>query len=279
MMGSKLEQRKAWVILVAVTLVFISGVLSVSVFGIYGISVPICLMLGILLWAVFEFRQYSLDLFVRQFHASNRLFSQIEAYQGVLNTLQPRLPLPATRGWAASPDFLREVIMHVLQDRPECVVEASSGTSTLVLGYCMERSGRGHVYSLEHEIRYAERTRKAVLAHGLDRWVTVIHAPLVGHTIRGEEHRWYDLSGATFTSEIDLLVVDGPPDTIQPLARYPAFPVLEARLSRRACILLDDGARADERTIAHRWAEEHQGVSLEFLDLESGGWKLQRSGE
>jgi hypothetical protein len=103
----------------------------------------------------------------------------------------------------------------------------------------------------------------------------VIHAPLVQHDVNGSKHQWYDLSALQLPGSIDLLVVDGPPETTQKLARYPAVPLLASKFSRGARILLDDGSRPDERLMARRWAEENPGSQLEFLHLEAGAWSLR----
>jgi hypothetical protein len=219
-----------------------------------------------------------LGLFVRQVTDSRRQFAQMEALQGVLHTLDPVLPLPATRGWAASPDLLREIVLQVLTEPTELVVEASSGTSSLVLGYCMKRLGKGRVVSLEHDPEYAARTRKAVRDHGLEAHVTVLDAPLVEHTMDGQRQLWYDLSALVLPGPVDLLVVDGPPDTVQPLARYPALPLLRHHLASGARVLLDDGDRQDERAMAKRWAGSCPGASLHYLDFEAGAWLLRLNG-
>jgi hypothetical protein len=76
---------------------------------------------------------------------------------------------------------------------------------------------------------------------------------------------------------IDFLRVDGPPQTTQHLARYPALALLASRLASIVCILTDNVAHPEERKIAERWASELPGASLRFLAHEKGTAFLQRS--
>ena len=70
-------------------------------------------------------------------------------------------------------------------------------------------------------------------------------------------------------------MVDGPPEASGPLARYPAVPLLHPHFAKRARVILDDGARPDERVIAERWKNEHGASECEYLDLEKGAWSLR----
>ena len=206
-------------------------------------------------------------------------FRQIDALFSLFFTLKPDRPLPATRGWAASPDFLKLVVEQVLLERPRLVVEASCGVSTLAIGYCLKRLGRGRLLSLEHEARFVALARERIALHGLGEFATVVHAPLVTVKIAGEEWPWYDLRDFSPGDSIDLLVVDGPPGRLHSLARYPALPLLYRSLSDRATVVLDDGNRADEKEIASRWGREFGDLMVEFRNLEKGAFILQRSGE
>lgn len=228
-----------------------------------------------LAFLIMESRAFALGLFERQLMETRAVHTQTEALQSVLWTLKPGMPLPATRFWAASPDLLREITTHVLAERPRTVVEASSGTSTVVIALCLQRLGAGRVIALEHDANYATKTQRVLEQHGLSEYATVVHAPLVQQAVNGINHNWYDLSRVELPDKVDLLVVDGPPDTTQHMARYPAVPLLADRFGKGARVLLDDGARADERAAAQRWAQECPGSILEFLPLEAGAWSLR----
>ncbi len=206
-------------------------------------------------------------------------YRQLEALTALYATLQPSAPLPPLRGWAASPDFLRLVVSRILQDRPRIVVETGCGASTLAIAYSLRKLGQGLLYSLEHDERYAAATRRQLAMHGLEDLVRVVHAPLRDLQIKNATWHWYDAAAvATVTGPIDLLVVDGPPRTTQPQARYPAVPVLEERLGPGVVVLMDDGDRPDERSTAERWRQEFAGFGLEHIPTEKGAWALQRGG-
>ena len=181
-------------------------------------------------------------------------FRQMEALIGLYAELDLHASLPATRGWAASPDFLLQLATHAISHRPHCMVECSSGISTLVLARCAQRNGFGKVLSLEHEPHYAEQTRKELARHGLSAWAEVIDAPLHPHRLGGEDWPWY--RARLPVAEIDLLVIDGPPQATREMARYPAGPLLFPRLSADATVFLDDAARSGEQAILRRWQSE-----------------------
>ncbi len=202
-------------------------------------------------------------------------FWQHEALLNIIHTIQPKIPLPPTRKWAASPDLLRLVMHEMFANRPEYVVEASSGTSTLVIAYCLQKFGKGKVYSLEHDLLYADRTRAMIKLHGLEEYAQVVDAPLIEHVIEGVQRKWYDTAGLLPNGKIDLMVVDGPPQSIQKLARYPALPLLRSLMAAKFTIIMDDGGRDDEREIASRWAKECGAKSNEFIPLEKGAWLIK----
>ena len=56
-------------------------------------------------------------------------------------------------------------------------------------------------------------------------------------------------------TDIDLLIVDGPPGSTGTRARFPAYPLLSERLAPSALILVDDLQRSDERAVVDAWLE------------------------
>jgi len=201
---------------------------------------------------------------------SSQLFGQIQAFHALISLISPRKPLPPLRGWAASPDFLFHIASYALATRPKVVVECSSGASTVVLARCCELNGMGHVWSMEHDPVYASKTRKLLEDHGLLAWATVVDAPLTKNPQTGFAP-WYATDGLTIADgSIDLLVIDGPPQNSAPLARYPALPVLNAKLSADCAIFLDDADRPAEQAIVSRWIKEFPHFSLQRLNAEKG---------
>ena len=271
-MNDKFTSRQKRLLVLVPTGVLALSAAAYQVLGLPALLLPPVLMGAFIVWMLLDLRHHQWDLFHRDVLEQRAIYGQLEALIGLNEVLRPKFPFPGTRGWAASPDLLREVVNHVLTAPVALAVEASSGTSTLMIAYAMERKGAGHVIALEHDAVYAERTRAMLEMHGLAHRATVIHAPLVnqGHG----ELLWYDLTKARFEAPIDLLVVDGPPEEVHSLARYPAVPLLRHHFAKGARVILDDGARPDERLIAERWKTEHGASACEYLHLEKGAWSL-----
>lgn len=205
---------------------------------------------------------------------SDNVISQIESLVAVYAEIRPIHGLPKTRGWAASPDFLHYLCKFVAEQKPQTVVECSSGLSTLVLAANIKKLGRGHVYSLEHDPAYSAKTRELIRSHNLEEWSTVIDAPLKPMSINNWEGEWYDFSrleNNLNNAHIDMLVVDGPPHFTAPLARYPALPVFAAAMSPGSHVLLDDADRSDEQVIVRRWGNEYASfILVDGLTAEKG---------
>jgi hypothetical protein len=197
---------------------------------------------------------------------SDDLFRQIEGLLAVHAVVGQPSMLPRSRGWAASPDFLQVLIGQVRDHGTQVVLECSSGLSTVVAAALCRNRGSGRVYSLEHDPIYAAKTRRLLAAHRLDQWAEVIDAPLVPTALDDWSGQWYDLSRVPDDVRAGLLVVDGPPSTSSPLARYPALPALRSRLAGGARVLLDDADREDEREIVRRWLRREQGARAETVD-------------
>jgi len=188
-------------------------------------------------------------------------FSQVEGILAMYARQGGLAAYPVTRGWAASPDMLHQVILHVQHCRPKMVLECSSGVSTLVLAHQMRAQGYGQVVSLENSAEYAEKTRAHLQVHGLEDFAQVIHAPFKRQTHGDWTGDWYDVAGLPGDLQADLLVIDGPPSTTAALARYPALPALKNRLASGAAVILDDANRAEEQTIVKRWIAETPGMA------------------
>lgn len=204
----------------------------------------------------------------RQQHQN--LFRQIEAMQGLYAELNMSHSLPPMRDWAASPDFLLLLAKHVRAKKPLHILECSSGVSTLVLARCLQLNGQGKVYSLEHDEEYATRTREQLQRCGLQEWAEVIHAPLQSYYLGHECWPWYSLKQIPSSLHPDLLVIDGPPQAIRKLARYPAGALLFPLLKASSAIFLDDAAREDEQEIVRRWQTEFPAFAIEQPICEKG---------
>lgn len=221
------------------------------------------------------------DALNEQRRQADNVIRQVEALMAVHAVLEPNAAPPRSRGWAASPDFLHVLLLTAQAHRAVCIVECSSGYSTLVLAGFVRNAGIGHVYSLEHDARYAALTRQALELQGLSAWATVIDAPLRDLALPGWQGVWYDTKPLQQTlpsdAAIDLLVVDGPPNELGTTARYPAIPELVSRFASNSTIVLDDADRAAEVETIKRWSNEYpEFVRLEVAECEKGCAVLRR---
>jgi hypothetical protein len=196
-------------------------------------------------------------------------FRQTEALLSLHSLVRARAPLPQTRGWAASPDLLLFLVSLVISQRPRLIVELGSGVSTLWLAYALEKAGGdGRIVSLDHDPEFAARTQAFLVAHEVDRFVSVRVAPLVEVDIDDEKWPWYDRQALADVDSCELLVVDGPPGAVRDRARFPALPVLRRRLAEQATIVLDDCIRSDEKEIVAAWHASLPEWDVEMLPHE-----------
>ena len=205
--------------------------------------------------------------------AERRLYTQLEALAWLRDELELPIPLPPMRGAAASPDLLLELTRIIERTRPDTILELGSGISTVVMAARCKAAGRGHVIALEHSASYADSTRAELFAQGLQAHATVIDAPLEDVTIGDRTWSWY-ARGPEIPDEVDLLLVDGPPASLGPLARYPALVLLQDRLAPGAVVIVDDGDRADEREMIKRWQSDYPAMDVVYLPFAKGAWTL-----
>ncbi len=206
-------------------------------------------------------------------------YRQIESLFSLYAALNIVQPLPPMRGWGVSPDFASLVVSLIHEVKPDIMVEAGSGVSTLVAAYTLKKEGSGIVVSLDQDEKYAEITRANVNRHGLGDFASVRYAPLRKVMIGPKPWLWYDLDKIQDLKSIDMLIVDGPPGNIQRLARYPALPLLLDRLSDRAVIVLDDCFRHAEKEILARWLQEYPGFAHQVVGTEKVTVILRKSGK
>jgi hypothetical protein len=172
----------------------------------------------------------------------------LQLYRG----FEPRAPMPSAGGWALDPTGLLELLRLIDAKRPKLVVELGCGTSSIWLGYALEKCG-GHLISFDHETTFAERTANLLELHQLGHVVDVRVAPLRTVAVGDENFEWYQPEAFEGLHAIDFLLVDGPPGRTGALARFPALHMLESTLADGALVVLDDADRIDEREIVSRW--------------------------
>jgi predicted O-methyltransferase YrrM len=205
-------------------------------------------------------------------------FRQMEALQNLNAVLPTSDVLPATRGWAASPDLLLALVDLVITERPSLIVECGSGASTLWLALALRRFGiDGRIIALDHDPVFSGRTRDFLARHDVLDLAEVRDAPLESFSLDGETYSWYARTAWEDLAGIDLLFVDGPPAATGHQARYPALPLLNKSLSPIATIVLDDLIVPDMRDVLPRWLDADPGFSSEILPLEKQAAVLRRT--
>ncbi len=185
---------------------------------------------------------------------------QVEALLQIVPGVERRALLPPSGRWAMDARSIGHLLDLVRARSPRLVVELGGGTSTVWLGYQLQRS-QGRVVSIDHDAHFADVTAQSVTRHGLDDVVEVRLAPL---TERPHGGSWYDTEILDDLSGIDLLLVDGPPGRPGEKNRVHALAYFFSRLAPDAVVLLDDANRPDELEIVDEWCRE---FDLEQVDV------------
>lgn len=180
-----------------------------------------------------------------------------------------KLPMPSTGGFAIDAQALGHLISLVEERRPRRILELGSGSSTIWFGYLTKLLG-GQVVTLDHLDDYLARTQTAVERHGLNDRVECRLAPLEQIDCDGSEFQWYSYDALKDLSDIDFVLIDGPPAATGPQARYPALPQIIELLAPQATVILDDAHRDEEAKIVAEWQRQFP----DFKQIESGTSRL-----
>ena len=190
------------------------------------------------------------------------LKTEIMVEVAALDTLARQLPvggrLPAVTSYSMEPSSMVQVIEKIAELRPKCVVELGGGSSTLWIAKALEEIGEGTLVSVEHLPQYFESTRRLIEVNGLAQRVDMRLAPL--EPLSQEQwagHGWYSMAALEdLPAPIDILLVDGPPESTGPDARKPAFPLIREKLNDVAFLLVDDATRKSEREMVESWRKD-----------------------
>lgn len=186
------------------------------------------------------------------------------------------------RPWSTSamrPCAVTTILNEVIINNHRCVVECGGGVSTLYLGQILKANG-GHLFTIEHDCKWADYLQTELVRDGLDDCVTVIRAPLRDGVPALPGYMWYDtkiISAALAGQRMSAVIIDGPPAYAADIrhSRYPALPFFRQMLSDKWVFILDDAERAGEREILRRWKDEF-GVIF-AVHPASGGIAIARS--
>jgi len=178
----------------------------------------------------------------------------------ILSQLCPTFPYKAFQNrWTATDSFLSLIADVCFENKPQTIIEAGSGISTVLCAACLREIGCGKVISLEHDEQYAKRTANWIASNHLNDWADVYVTPLRHYDINGNGYLWYDFEAATHRVDVvDMFVVDGPPGRIHRLIRYPCLPLFADKITTKTIVIMDDAQRSDEQEIIRRWNNEFQ---------------------
>ncbi len=160
---------------------------------------------------------------------------------------------------AIRPSGLLVVLSEIVINQRRYIFELGSGVSTIYIARLLKQY-EGHLYSVEHDEKWADWIRCKLRDEKTDAHVTIITAPLVDESNSLDDLLWYDIDAIKPHLEnvkLDLLLVDGPPvyDRNSMMSRYPAVPVLKPYFSDNITIILDDIERKGEQIIIDKWKE------------------------
>lgn len=193
---------------------------------------------------------------LRESRDLDRFYDRLESLFALYRDLRFEKGLPALRHHSESPEFLREVVTHLLQQKPEHVLELGSGVSTLVFARAMQRNGTGHVVTVEHEPFYAQQLKKWLREYKLEKWVTVIEAELTDYSIDDRKYRWYTLNDIP-VQPFDVIIADGRLAKESRCGRYPTLPLLQNRLGENSIVFVENVDDVNEREVLIRWSYDY----------------------
>lgn len=226
------------------------------------------------------------DLERRFDRLSLNVIRQLEAFIQLHSLLGP-MPAPL-HGWSISADLALLLERLIQEDPPDLVVEFGSGLSTYVLLAALAHAGVAAggltgaaegdgllpcLLSFEHLPHCHAASQDLLRSSPLGSRADIRLAQLEPWSDSTGTYSFYgglDAIGASLAplrrmdGPVRLLVlVDGPPGSTNPRARYPALPLLLKQLELgggdgpllRVDLLLDDLERRDEREVAQSWEE------------------------
>ena len=202
--------------------------------------------------------------------SSQYLYGQIESLFALNSKLPELSPITGLGGWAISPDLALALVKEIEKRKTCNIIEFGSGMSTVLMAQALKTNNiKGKVYSIDHLEEYANKTKQMLKLHGLTGFSEVIAAPLKPTKINKMSFKWYSLAQKFFEEHnFDVVLVDGPPEATNKLARYPSLRKLEKSLSKGSKIFIDDYRREEDRLMVELWMKEHQDLALEVLDTE-----------
>ncbi len=244
----------------------------------------------------------------------NNSVKQIESYIGVQNALEGSDSGLDFHGWPISSDIALFLLNKIKMNNYDVIIEFGSGTSTqmfakMLSNLCHDSKAENeglvrisgdnngnaiklsetalpkHIVTFEHSKKYYNKTLEALNNNDLERYVDLVHAPLVDYVCEGKDYLYYSCDkkleqlARIFegrTAKI-LVLIDGPPGVTGPLARFPAVSKLLNSLGEHQFdLVLDDYNRREEKETADLWKKQFEARYIsydeEFIPCEKGAF-------
>lgn len=243
------------------------GVLLLTFFEQWGIVIFVTILFVSLVVILLELVKRLKD-FNQKF--SFDTYQNIEGLLSIHNQIHLVHPLNSMRKWAISPDALNMYLKLLKeQDCPLNIVECGSGVSTILSAYVLKEKGSGKVISLDHDEKFGFKTTQELMSHKLSAFAEVVYAPLKKITLGNDTWLMYDYP-MNSDFKIDVLFIDGPPEKIQKLSRYPTLPYFYNNLHENSFVVIDDSARKDMLEIINLWLSKYPTLIREDFETEKG---------
>lgn len=210
-----------------------------------------------------------------QIRELSNLFYQIESTIQLESIYKYEYRMPPSRSWAASPDLILEIVSQIRNRKPLLVVELGSGLSTIWIARALRENGIGKLITFDHDSKYGEQTRAQLQLQELDSFVELRFGELEESSWQDNTQRWYPRHLFSDLQNLDLLVVDGPPQTKNQNHRWPAMWELESKMNSSSIIILDDAFREEESALANAWSQLGN-YFLEIKAFEKGAAVMTR---
>lgn len=208
-----------------------------------------------------------------------QVYRQLASFIQIQRFLGEELILKPMRGWALSPDAIIHVLFELQKNPHPLIYEFGSGQSTIVFASYLKKKGAGRIISIEHDANYADKLQKQIQHSGLEKFVELKVVPLKPQNLDEGSHGCmsYDLSESSKEKNIDVVLVDGPPEKNGALTRY--FPLRWAldRLSLGGVAFLDDARRTNELLVIREITRTHPELHQEEFETEKGLHAFRRT--
>ena len=212
-------------------------------------------------------------------HNIKQSYRQLEILITLYNDLNITQVMPKTNAlddYAANPDFLVLINDLIKENKPKTIIEAGSGVSTLIVAYSLKKYSDGKIFSLDHEKKYADLTRRGIKKHNLHNYADIIYSPLISYN---NKYLWYDINLLPNIENIDLLIIDGPPSKVAKNSRYPAIPILIDILKKDSIILFDDCKRKDEKEVIALIENKYDCFEFKYIENQKGACIIKKINE